>query len=147
MPIVITIAGGRLKREIVEMAREQCGQAGFEFEVTPEEVSADVRLLDVLMAEWPYSQMGYNTDTPSLPEDESGLSDVDVMAVATALAARRMAQSGRAMPATFRATAARAYASACSRYPTMPTMPLAPHSVLGSGTCRTTPFVTESLEE
>ncbi len=40
------------KRQIVDMAYEECAMAGYEFDVTPEELQSALRRLDALMAEW-----------------------------------------------------------------------------------------------
>ncbi len=52
MTVVLTInVAGRPKRDLIEMMREFCGQSGFDFELTAEEVASDLRLLDTMMAD------------------------------------------------------------------------------------------------
>lgn len=50
------------KRQIVEMAYEECSLAGYEFNLTPEELFSGLRKLDALMARWKESSrdLGYN---------------------------------------------------------------------------------------
>lgn len=50
------------KRQIVDMAYEECALAGYEFDVTPEELQSALRRLDGLMAEWKATgiDIGYN---------------------------------------------------------------------------------------
>lgn len=53
------------KRQIVEMAYEECSLAGYEFNLTPEELFSALRKLDALMARWKESSrdLGYNFPT------------------------------------------------------------------------------------
>lgn len=135
MTYTVTIVQGRPKRDIVEMMREFCGQAGYEFELTADEVASDLRLLDTMMAEWPWNRMGYDPATygSGLPEDPSGLSEEDIPAVFMHLAQRRCPGLGASLPPEGRAQMKKAYASACSRYATVPVMPHARNTVRGSG--------------
>lgn len=136
MPVVLTInVAGRPKRDLVEMMREFCGQAGFDFELTPEEVASDLRLLDTMMAEHPFNLMGYSAASygAGLPEDPSGIADIDVQAVVSNLAIRRAGGLGQGLSPEARATASTTYNSACSRYATVPTARLAPNTPRGSG--------------
>lgn len=133
MPFVLPTVTGRPKREIIEMMREFCGQAGFEFELTAEEVASDLRLLDLMMAEWPWNAMGYDAGASSVAEDPSGLKDEDVPAVFMYLAQRRCPGLGATLPPEGRAQMKKAYSSACSRYATMPRMPRADKTPAGAG--------------
>jgi len=133
---VVTIsltATGRKKRDIVEMALEFCGLAGFEFSHTAEEISSTLRILDTMMAEHPWNLLGYDQATygSGLPEELSGLAEQDVSAVVHHLALRRAPGLGAALSAEARASIARSYADLTARYATIPTMPLAPNTVRG----------------
>lgn len=145
MPVLTLPATGRTKRDIIEMMREFCGQAGFEFELTPEEAASDVRLLDTMMAEWPWNLTGYSRGL-SLPDEPSGLAEVDVPAVFMELALRRAPGLGKSLSPEARAAMARSNAALHARYSTILTQPLAQNTVRGSGTTwfRRSPFINES---
>ena len=70
-------AGGRLKSDILDLAFDDCGAAGFAFDRTPEEQSAALRKLNALMLERPWSLLGYRQPTygAGLPEEQSGIPD------------------------------------------------------------------------
>ena len=149
MPVVLTLpVSGRPKRDLIEMMREFCGQAGFDFELTPEEVASDLRLLDTMMAEHPFNLMGYDAATygSGLPEDPSGLAEIDVQVVVTSLAVRRAPGLGSSLAPEARAAQSAAYTSACSRYASVPTALIAPNTPRGAGARRfwTAPFITET---
>ena len=151
MPVVLTInVGGRPKRDIIEMMREFCGQAGFVFELTAEEMASDLRLLDTMMAEWPWNTLGYDAATygSGLPEDPSGLAEQDVPAVFMHLALRRAPLLGASMPPEAAASISRAFNSVCSRAAaaSMPTALLATDTPRGLGRRRLEPFITETGE-
>lgn len=151
MPVTLTILGGRPKRDIIEMMREVCGQAGFEFELTPEEIASDLRLLDVMMAGWPWNTLGYNASAygAGLPEEESGLVEQDIEPVVYALAVKRMPGLGATMSPEARASMTRGYQDVCSRAAAaaMPTAYLSPNSPRGMGRRRLEPWITESPPE
>lgn len=148
MTVTITIAGGRTKRALIEMALEFCGIAGYSFEHSPDEIAGHLRTLDVMMTEWPFNQTSYvfpaiNTGTP---EDESGLSDEDVPAVYMSLAARIAQGIGKQLSIAAAGQIVRTFNSISSRYSTIPTGLLAPSTVVGSGASRLIPFVNETGE-
>lgn len=100
------------KRQIVEMAYEECSLAGYEFNVTPEELFSGLRKLDALMAEWAASSkdLGYNfpaTFGGGDLEDYSGVPDAAVQGVAISLAMRLAPAMGKQMSAESRASLAR----------------------------------------
>lgn len=152
MPVVLILpVSGRAKRDLIEMMREFCGQAGFDFELTPEEVASDLRLLDTMMAEHPFNLMGYSAASygAGLPEDPSGLAEIDVQAVVTSLAMRRNPALGSSMSPQAVTAMAKTYQSACSRYAIVPAALLAPSTPRGSGNTRwwRSPFITETADE
>ena len=81
------------KRQIVDMAYEECALSGYEFDVTPEELQSALRRLDTLMAEWQGAglRMGYNfpasIGTGNL-DDWSGVPDACMDTAAKYLAMR-----------------------------------------------------------
>lgn len=98
----VPLYGGPLKRDLIQVAFEICGQAGYEFELTPEEYESALRRLNGFMYEC--QGRGYvtgynfpNSNSLGSPEEESGLAWEDQEAVAQTLA-RRMAPSiGKAL--------------------------------------------------
>lgn len=79
------------KRQIVQMAYENCGLASYEFDLTPEEYQAALRRLDGMMAQWEASSIYINYNFPiqfgggSL-DSPSGIPDNAVFAAAGGLA-------------------------------------------------------------
>lgn len=96
------------KRQIVEMAYEECSLAGYEFNVTPEELFIGLRSLDGLMAEWASSSkdLGYNfpaTFGGGDLDDVSGIPDAAIRGVAISLAMEIAPKMGKQMSAESRA--------------------------------------------
>jgi tail accessory factor len=148
--VVLTInVTGRPKRDIIEMAREFAGLAGFEFGSEAEEIASHLRELDTMMAEWPWDGLGYDPATygSGLPEDLSGIPADAVGAVSKHLGLRIAPGLGATLSAEAKAQLARAYGAICSKYGgSPPTMPLAQLTVRGSGARRMEPFVSETIE-
>lgn len=93
----VSLYGGPLKRDLIQTAFEICGQAGYEFELTPEEYESALRRLNGFMYECQGKGIvtGYNfpvANSLGSPEEESGLDWADQEAVSQTLA-RRMAPS------------------------------------------------------
>lgn len=79
------------KRQIVEMAYEECSLAGYEFNLTPEETFSGLRKLDAMMAEWTVSSrdLGYNMPTTfggGDLDEASGIPDAAISGTAISLA-------------------------------------------------------------
>lgn len=81
------------KRQIVEMAYEECSLAGYEFNVTPEELFSGLRKLDALMARWKVSSkdLGYNFPVVFGGGDLDDVSDIPDGAVEGAAISLAMA--------------------------------------------------------
>ena len=100
------------KRQIVDMAYEECALAGYEFDVSPEELQSALRRLDALMAEWQATglRLAYNfpasIGTGNL-DDWSGVPDGALDVSAKYLALRIAPRMNKA----FGAEARRALAS------------------------------------
>jgi hypothetical protein len=148
MPVTLTInVAGRPKRDIIEMAFEFCGSAGYEFGRTPEEIASALRELDAMMAEEPWDQLGYD---PAIygsgrPEDPSGLANSSISAVSKYLGLRIAPGMGATLSPAANAALTRSYNLLFASIATIPTQPLAPNTVRGSG-ARTPfrlPFITE----
>jgi hypothetical protein len=81
------------KRVVCEMAFEECGLAGYEFDRTAEEWQTVLRRLDTLQAEWRTSELDLGYNAPAVVgqgdlDDESGLPDDSLNATALTLALR-----------------------------------------------------------
>src|SRR5690242_8894406 len=91
MTITVSIpVSGTAKRNLIEMAREFCSLAGYQFEGTPEEDASHLRELDAMMAEEPWNTLGYDPATygSGRPEDPSGLAASSLSAVSKYLGLR-----------------------------------------------------------
>lgn len=133
-PIPVS-AVGPPKSDIIDMAFEDCRLSGFDFDRTPEESLMALRRLNAMMAEWPWSLLGYdNTGYGEGSEAElSNLPDDAVHGVAQALAMRLMTAFGKAIPDSFRATAAQSFAYIKGQYAVVPRIPFAPNTARGRG--------------
>lgn len=105
---------GWTKRQIVVQAFEELALAGYEFDLSPEELQSGLRRLDLLMATWTgkgikvsYAQ-GLSPDESDL-DDDSGLPMFAVGAVYTGLAKSIAASKGKTLPASALTTAKDAY--------------------------------------
>lgn len=95
------------KRQIIEMAYEECSLAGYEFDVTPEEIFTGLRRLDAMMAQWTAEGMGLNYNAPAIfgggdLEDYTGIPDAAINGVAITLAKAVAPYMGKAMSAESR---------------------------------------------
>lgn len=113
------------KRTIVNMAFEEIGLAGYEFDATPEEQFSALRRLDALMAEWRSTSLdiGYNfpaaIGTGDL-DDVSNIPDTALNAVVTSLALRICPAIGKTLSVESR----QAYAQAMSALRTAYAIPV-----------------------
>ncbi len=149
MVLVVLPVSGYTKQAIISLAHELCGIAGFEFELAPDEIASALRVMDLMMAEHPFNLMGYNSDLPpSLPEDASGIADIDVPAVYHYLAVRIAASKGKTLGPNVGAQVSMTFNRASSRYASVPRMPIAPNTVRGIGApfnqSITWPFINET---
>lgn len=131
--------GGKLKSDILDLAFDDCGAAGFAFDRTPEEQSAALRKLNALMLEQPWSLLGYAQPPygAGLPEEQSGIPDFALNTVAQYLALR--IAPGMAVtlsPEAMRAMG-RSLLTMQSQLATIPTTQLPGNTVRGSGSTRT----------
>ncbi len=79
------------KRQIVEMAYENCGLSNYEFQLQPEELAAALRRLDAMMSQWEASSIYINYNFPTQfgggdLDNPSGIPDNAVFAAAGGLA-------------------------------------------------------------
>jgi len=88
------------KNDVLQMAFEELGRAGYEFDHGPDEEASALRKLDALMTDEPYASLGYNAPAGiggSDLNDASGLPDNSLQTVAVALAIRFSPSWGKAM--------------------------------------------------
>ena len=135
----IGLYGGPLKRALVQLAFEECGQAGYEFELTPEEYDSALRRLNAMMSEWLGNygiDLGYNFPLPGSngnAEDESGIPDSAVSVVSSYLARRIAPSIGKTMGPEATAALKESFATLRSTYMVIPSMMLRRQTVRGKG--------------
>lgn len=122
MSIVLSIPSGRPKRDIIELAFDDCGLAGYEFDRTPEEQMMALRKLNAMMMEHPWNQLGYRQPTYGVgqPEEPSGLPDDTINAVSQFLALRIAPGIGTTLSPEQRATNARSFALLQAQHAVVP---------------------------
>lgn len=124
------------KRTVVAMTAEECGQPGWEFGATPEEISSWVRRLDAMMREWPCGQLlGYNFPAAigeSDPDDPMLVPDWAISAIVGKLAAKVAPGMGKTLSNEQKASAASAYSVLLGRIP-IPQVGLPRTTPRGSG--------------
>lgn len=104
------------KRQIIEQAFDELAIAGYNFDISPDELQSAARRLDALMGVWigqgvtlPYA---FSSDPASANIDaESGLPMVAIEAVYLALAIRTAASKGKALSSSTKTAAKAAYDS------------------------------------
>jgi hypothetical protein len=109
---VVTIADtGPSKGELVDLAFEECGLAGFEFQRTPEEIASGMRELDTMMYEWPWNLLGFvHPSTGSgAPSDLSGIPFSTKAVTAKHLALRLAPKGAWTLSAESKASLARSF--------------------------------------
>jgi RNase H-fold protein (predicted Holliday junction resolvase) len=120
------------KGELVHAALEEIGIAAYEFDISPEQVSAGIRRLDSMMAEWSIKgilvEFPISKEQNSDPSDNSNIPDWSWEAVITNLAVRIAPSYGKAVSMETKTSAQKAYRAVCaeyakprpSRFPSMP---------------------------
>lgn len=136
MPTIVLDGTGKSKAALVEMAYEHCGLAGFEFERTPEEMTAGLRHMNAMLAEWLADGIDLGYDFPTyadgLLEEPSGIPDSAVSVVTSMLAQRLCPGMGAAMSPDARAALNMSYFKLQSRYATI-TVPTPARTPRGAG--------------
>lgn len=124
MTTITLNGGGKTKSALVEMAYEHCGLAGFEFERTPEEMTAGLRQMNALMAEMLGDGIDLGYDFPTYAdgklEEPSGIPDSAVSVVTSLLAQRLSPGMSATLSPDAKAALSRSYLSLRSRTATMP---------------------------
>lgn len=107
------------KRQLVEEAYAELALAGYEFDLSPDEMEAGLRRLDSLMATWDAFgiQIGYAIGTPSDSDldQDAGIPLYACEAVYLALAIRLAPGKGKAIPSSTMRNHKAAYDALVSR--------------------------------
>lgn len=119
----IAVTAGPIKAALVEMAYEHCSLAGFEFERTAEEITAGLRQMNAMLAEWLEDGIDLGYDFPTyadgLPEEPSGI-PLSVVPVVTSMLAQRLAPGmGKALSPAAAAALNASYFKLRSRFATV----------------------------
>lgn len=96
MTIVPTF-GGPKKRDIIQRAYGFCGQASYEFELTPEEYNAGLRAMNDQMAALGCTSYNFPEYNDGSAEDESGLAASDVLGASYYVAQLLAPQIGKTL--------------------------------------------------
>lgn len=134
---VIPLYGNPPKRDIIQVAFEECGQAGYEFELTPEEYSSALRRLNNLMAELLGSgiDLGFYFPANSYgdPMEGSGIPGDSVQAVGLLLAESIAPTIGKTLSAETNRRIASARAQLTTKYMAIPMMEMGRGTIRGLG--------------
>jgi len=138
---ILPLYGNPPKREIIQMAREECATAGYEFEETPEEEASALRRLQAMMAEWLenegidlgfyFSPNGYGSGT-----EGSGIPAGAVNTVATFLAFRLAPNMGKSLSPETKASLNRSMNTLMAKYKAIPQMEMGRNTIRGAGNRR-----------
>lgn len=136
--------------DIIEISFGDIGTAGYEFGRTPEEVTDALRRLLAMMAEYPFSTLGYIQPAygEGSPNELSGIPSESLNVVALSLAERIAPMMGASLSteAKKRLTTGMALLNASAA--TIPTMPIAANTPRGAGArWGFSPFITESADD
>lgn len=140
--VSIPLYGGPSKRDIIQLAYEECGQAGYEFEIIPEEYQSALRRLNSMLSEWLAGKcidLGYNfptNGTEGSPEDESGIPPGALQVVALKLAERIAPSIGKTLATETRAAMEKSWSLLLSSYSCIPSMQFGRNTVRGAGNRR-----------
>jgi hypothetical protein len=143
--ITVTLTGTP-KRNLLEMAFENCGSAGFEFERTPEELGSALRKLNAMMYEWPWNLLPYNQPTygSGVVDDFSGVPNDAIAAVAMTLALRIAPTMGATLSPEASAELVRSRSIVEANYAVIPTQYMGDDTVAGAGNRRFFPYYNET---
>lgn len=103
---------GVAKRRLIERAYALIGMSGRIFERSPEQTGEALAVLNDMMREWPWDQLGFTLPSygEGLPEELSNIPDHAVSAVQYELAKRLAPEYGKTLSPAFMAASARAMA-------------------------------------
>lgn len=126
------------KRALVEMAFEEIGLAGYEFDATSEEFASALRRLDAIMAEWRTSSLDIGYNAPAVVggsdlDDPSGIPDDAVRPVFLTLAFDVCPPLGKSMSVESKARYASSMDLLRTRYMPKPERQLPRTTPIGMG--------------
>lgn len=126
------------KRLVVGLAFEECRLAGWEFDLTPDELNSALTKMDVLMDEWAVSGINLGYNSPFVPghgdlEDEIGIPNAALHAVALYLALRVSPQMGKTLSPETRKALSDAMSNLRAMTISIPQMRLPRNTPIGSG--------------
>lgn len=131
--------GGPLKRDLIQQAYGICGQAGYEFEIEPEEFAAANAILDGMMYELrDYQGVILNYNFPEVgsvgnPEDESGIPYPATRGVVSGLAMRLAPSIGKTLSPESQRALSRSWTLLLANNITTPHMEMGRHTPRGAG--------------
>jgi len=97
---VVPVFGGPKKRDIIQRAYGFCGQAAYEFELTPEEYNAGLRAMNDQLAACNCTTYNFPEYGDGNAEDESGLAANDILGVSYYVAQLLAPQIGKTLTAS-----------------------------------------------
>lgn len=143
----LPLYGSPSKADIIQMAREECATAGFDFEATAEEDASALRRLQSMLAEWEDNQgiaLGYNfaANGYGSVEDDSGIPRGALEAVSCYLALRLAPNMGKMLSSESKQAMTRSMSALRAAYQAIPPMQLARNTIRGAGSNRRWSFGT-----
>lgn len=130
------------KRVLIQRAYGVCGQSFTEFELSPEEMTAGLQLLNDVMGDLLSQGLNLGYNFPAIndgdPEDESGISKAAVRAVVYELAEALAPTIGKELSTQAKAVHGKAMSSLRSIYMTIPQMEMGRYTPRGTGGRRRT---------
>jgi hypothetical protein len=139
---LVTVPSGPLKRDLIQQAYEECGQAAYEYDLSPEEYASALRRLNAMLAEW---KAGYSIDigylfpdngTDGNIEDGSGIPFGAVQCVAGMLAVRIAPAMGKTISPETKAAISQSWMLLRANYAQIPEMQFGRNTIRGAGNRR-----------
>lgn len=126
------------KRDLISLIFEECGQAGYEFDTTPEEQASALRKVDLLMNQWRVQGLDLNYNFPARigqgdPDTQTGIPDYALDTVAMFAALRVAPGMGKSLSAESKMAMKQGYNMLISTINPIPTASLPGRTALGQG--------------
>lgn len=136
---LVTLPSGPLKRDLIQQAYEECGQAAYEYDLSPEEYASALRRLNNMLAEWLAGQcidLGYlfpDPDSDGNADDASGIPPGAAQIVSLKLAERIAPLLGKTLSAETKAATARSWSLLVASYACIPERNFGRNTIRGAG--------------
>ena len=132
---ILPLYGGPAKRDIIQRAYGFCGQASYEFELSPEEYVVGLRAMNDQLATLP-TTTGYNmpAEGDGSADDFSGIAQADVLGVSYFVAQLLAPTIGKQLAGN--KIAIRASDVFLAKYKPIPFMEMGRHTIRGAGNRR-----------